>query len=74
MNPDPAVIAPDLGALFEFEDTRSGRRFTVSLAVLLQCLCIAEAHMTVPPFEAELEFATIPDQLRAMARTTVHTP
>ncbi|WNV05911.1 hypothetical protein RP726_05725 [Candidatus Methylospira mobilis] len=58
---------PDLSTLFEFEDSRSGESFGVSLATLLQCLCVIEQRYIVPPFESEWEAQTIPPVLRAMA-------
>lgn len=61
---------PDLWAIFEFQDTSTDQAFGVSLATLLQCLCIAEQCHLVPPFEAAWEVATIPPALRAMATLT----
>ncbi|MDD5395322.1 MAG: hypothetical protein PHE17_20045 [Thiothrix sp.] len=73
MNPvetQPAASFPvDFGALFEFGDGRTGESFGVSLATLLQCLCIAEQRYLVPPFEPDWEIQTIPPALRAMAVT-----
>jgi len=63
-----ACQPPDLGAVFEFEDARTGESFGVSLATLLQCLCIAEQRHLVPPLEADWESRTIPPALRCMAR------
>lgn len=60
--------APDLRAVFEFEDGRTGESFGVSLATLLQCLCIAEQRHLVPPLEADWELRTIPPALRRLAR------
>ncbi|WNV05836.1 hypothetical protein RP726_05305 [Candidatus Methylospira mobilis] len=61
--------APDLSMLFEFQDNRTGEFFCVSLATLLQCLCIIEQRYIVPPLEPEWEAVTIPPLLRAMAAT-----
>lgn len=61
---------PDLWAVFEFQDGGTGQTFGVSLATLLQCLCIAERHRIVPPFEEAWEAATIPPALRAMSSLT----
>lgn len=60
--------SPDLWAVFEFEDGRTGETFGVSLATLLQCLCIAEQRHLVPPLEADWESRTMPPVLRRMAR------
>ncbi|MDD5395353.1 MAG: hypothetical protein PHE17_20200 [Thiothrix sp.] len=53
--------------MFEFEDSKTGTAFGVPLAVLLQCLCIAEQRHLVPPLEPEWEVLTIPPALRAYA-------
>ncbi|BAP88338.1 uncharacterized protein E1O_12070 [Burkholderiales bacterium GJ-E10] len=58
--------APDLFALFAFEERGLGE-FGVSLATLLQCLCIAEQRHLVPPFDPDWERATLPLALRKMA-------
>lgn len=58
---------PDLSTLFEFEDGSTGESFGVSLATLLQCLCIMEQCYIVPPFESEWEAITVPPVLRARA-------
>lgn len=64
----PAAASPvDFAALFEFVDSKTGDAFGVSLATLLQCLCIAEQHYLVPPFEPGREALTIPAALRAYA-------
>lgn len=62
---------PDFGAVFEFQDSRSGEIFGISLATLLQCLCIAEQRHLVPPFEVNWEVKTIPPALREMSVITV---
>lgn len=62
---------PDLWAVFEFHDGNTSQTFGVSLATLLQCLCIAEQRHIVPPFEEAWEAATIPPALRAMSSTTI---
>jgi len=58
------TVTPDFGALIEFEDSRTQSSFVVTMATLLQCLCIAEEHLLVPPFEAEWAATTIPPVLR----------
>lgn len=69
----PAIIQqspgnpPDLWALFEFHDSKTGEEFGVSLATLLQCLCIAEQCHLVPPLETDWELRTIPPVLRERA-------
>lgn len=63
--------SPDFGAVFEFQDSNSGETFGVSLATLLQCLCIAEQRHIVPPFEEDWEVNTIPPALREMSTITV---
>ncbi|CZT26104.1 hypothetical protein PCPL58_p3084 (plasmid) [Pseudomonas cerasi] len=63
-----APLAPDLGAIFEFQDSRAGTSLGVSLATLLQCLCIAEQRNLVPPFEADWAVETIPPALLEMAQ------
>ena len=60
-------LSPDLWAVFEFQDSNAGEAFGVSLATLLQCLCIAEQRHVVPPFENDWEAAVIPKALRAMS-------
>lgn len=57
----------DLSAIFEFRDVRTGVTAGVSLATLLQCLCIAEDRHLVPPFEPAWEVMTIPPILRSMS-------
>lgn len=57
----------DFGALFEFGDNKTGETFGVSLATLLQCLCITEQHYLIPPFEPDWEVQAIPPVLRAYA-------
>jgi hypothetical protein len=66
-----SLSPPDLWAVFEFQDGSIGQAFGVSLATLLQCLCIAEQRHFVPPFEEAWEAATIPPVLRAMSTLTV---
>ncbi|OQX01777.1 MAG: hypothetical protein BWK73_44980 [Thiothrix lacustris] len=64
----PTVVFPvDFGTLFEFVDSNTGEAFGVSLATLLQCLCIAEQRYLVPPLEPDWEGQMIPPALRAMA-------
>ena len=58
----------DFGTAFEFSDSRTGQNFCVTLATLLQCLCIAEQQHIVPPFETAWEVEAIPVELRAMAQ------
>lgn len=65
------LSSPDLGAVFEFLDTNNEEVFGVSLATLLQCLCIAEQRHIVPPFERNWEINTIPPALREMSAITV---
>ncbi|WP_368759036.1 hypothetical protein [Pseudomonas aeruginosa] len=60
--------APDLGAVFEFHDNRTGLSLGVYLATLLQCLCIAEQRHLVPPLEPDWEAETLPPALREMSR------
>lgn len=62
-----SLLSPDFGAVFEFEDKRNKEAFGVSLATLLQCLCIAEQRHIVPPFEKDWEARTIPPALREMS-------
>lgn len=61
------LLSPDFWAVFEFQDSSAGETFSVSLATLLQCLCIAEQRHIVPPFEADWELITIPPALREKA-------
>jgi hypothetical protein len=64
----PAAPTPvNFGALFEFGDAKTGESFGVSLATLLQCLCIAEQRYLVPPLEPDWETQVIPPVLRAYA-------
>ena len=66
--PDQEIsLSPDLWAIFEYQDSSTGEKFGVSLATLLQCLCIAEQRHVVPPFEANWEAVTIPKTLRERA-------
>ncbi|KPW36294.1 hypothetical protein [Pseudomonas coronafaciens] len=62
------LLPPDLAAVFEFQDSRAGKSLGVSLATLLQCLCIAEQRHLVAPLEADWELETLPPALREMAR------
>lgn len=57
----------DLSAIFEFRDSHAGVTAGVSLATLLQCLCIAEDRHLVPPFEPAWEVMAIPPILRSMS-------
>ncbi len=61
-------IQPNFATFFEFQEAKSGKKFTVTLATLLQCLCIAEQQFIVPPFEPDWEAATIPPLLRSMSQ------
>lgn len=67
------VPAPDLCAIFAFED-RAHQEFGVSLATLLQCLCIAEQRHLVPPFDPDWERATIPPALRERTKIEAEGP
>lgn len=68
VNVDVNLEPPDLAAVFEFQNGRSGVSLGVSLATLLQCLCIAEQRHLVPSLESDWELATLPPEFRAMAR------
>jgi hypothetical protein len=59
--------SPDFWTVFEFQDTKTGETFGVSLATLLQCLCIAERRHVIPPFEPDWEVMSIPSALREMS-------
>ncbi|WP_408914481.1 hypothetical protein [Brucella pseudogrignonensis] len=61
-------VAPDFGALIEFENAESGQVFVITVATLLQCLCIAEHELIVPPFEPEWAAVAIPLLLRERSR------
>ena len=63
--------SPDLWAVFEYRDSSTGEKFGVSLATLLQCLCVAEQRHVVPPFEADWEAVTIPQALRDRAALSI---
>ncbi|WP_139240041.1 hypothetical protein [Azotobacter vinelandii] len=68
MNIDPNLLAsPEWTTIFEFQNSHTGERFGVTLATLLQCLCIAEQCHLVPPFEADWEKAAIPTAIRSLA-------
>lgn len=58
----------ELASVFEFHDARTGQNFGVSLATLLQCLCIAEQRQLVPPLEAAWEAQTFAPTLRELSR------
>lgn len=64
-------LSPDYWAVFEFQDSSAGETFGVSLATLLQCLCIAEQRHIVPPFEADWAAITISSMLREKADITI---
>lgn len=64
MSDEGASLPPDFWAVFEFQDINTGKAFGVSLATLLQCLCIAEQRHVVPPFEVDWEAIAIPKVLR----------
>lgn len=61
-------LPPDLAAVFEFHDPGTGQSMGVSLATLLQCLCIAEQRHLVPPLEPEWEAQSLPPVLREMSQ------
>jgi hypothetical protein len=63
----PASFPVDFGTLFEFGDNHTGEAFGVSLATLLQCLCITEQRYLVPPLDSAWEALAIPPVLRAMS-------
>lgn len=63
-----STFLPDFGALVEFQNAETGQSFFVSVATLLQCLCIAEEQLIVPPFEPEWEALCIPPELRKRSR------
>lgn len=60
---------PDYSILFHFEDGVTGEDFTVSLATLLQCLCIADHHQLVPPLDQGWTESNIPPILREITHT-----
>lgn len=64
MNESPSDGSLDYGAVFEFTDSRTGDSFGVTLATVLQCLCIAEQRFLVPSLDKEWEAATIPPVIR----------
>lgn len=57
----------DFGTIFELQDGASGQTYGVTLATLLQCLCVAEQRYMVPPFEPEWAAESLPDLLRERA-------
>jgi hypothetical protein len=61
------MTSPDLWTAFEYQDRHTGEQFGVSLATLLQCVCIAEQLHAVPQLEADWEALTIPSVLRERA-------
>lgn len=60
--------APQLDCVFEFQHDTTGHRYGVSMATLLQCLCIAEQLHRVPPLEPTWEALTLPPSLRELSR------
>jgi hypothetical protein len=56
--------AINYGTIFDFSNAQNATQVGVSLATLLQCLCIAEQRHLVPPLEPEWEQMTIPSILR----------
>ena len=66
-----SLSPPELASVFEFQDSRQGQRLGVSLATLLQCLCIAEQRHLVPPFETDWEALTIPPVLRELSQLAI---
>jgi len=59
---------PDFATVFEFCDGSTGEAFGVSLATLIQCLCIAEQRHLVPPLEAAWELVAVPTAIRKMSK------
>lgn len=59
----------DFSTIFEFQDLDPPITFGISLATLLQCLCIAEQRNFVPAFEESWESVTIPAKLREWSQT-----
>ena len=72
--PTPNSLPPDFATLFKFEEVKTKKTFGVSLATLLQCLCIAEQRHLVPPFEAAWEAISIPKTLREMSKNPPRFP
>jgi hypothetical protein len=56
--------AINYGTIFVFRNAQNGTQVGVSMATLLQCLCVAEQRHLVPPLEPEWEQMTIPSILR----------
>jgi len=57
----------ELGALFRFEDTRTGLEALVSLATVLQCLCVSRNARIVPELPADWKETALPDCIEAMS-------
>ena len=57
----------DLGALFRFEDTQTGFEALVSLATLLQCLCVSRNACLVPELPVEWKNVALPEGIEAMS-------
>ncbi|PRA81781.1 hypothetical protein CQ054_20080 [Ochrobactrum sp. MYb29] len=58
------LVAPDFGALIEFQNSETGEVFLITVGTLLQCLCVAEQQLVVPPFEPDWAAVAIPPILR----------
>lgn len=57
----------NLGAAFRFEDPSTGLEALVSLATVLQCLCVARDKHLVPEFTNEWKAKALPEIIERMA-------
>lgn len=64
------LLPPDFGALIGFQNAETGEAFVITVATLLQCLCIAEEQLIVPPFEPVWSVVCIPTILRERSKCT----
>ncbi len=62
----------DLGTVFEFSHETSGEFFGMTLATLLQCLCVAEELGFVPPLDTAWSKAVIPSVIQIRTQRKVN--
>lgn len=60
-------LHPNLGAAFRFEDPTTGLEALVSLATVLQCLCVSRDKHLVPEFTSEWKATALPEIIERMA-------
>lgn len=65
---DSINTSSDLTALFEFETGDEHMPVLVSVATLLQCVCISRDFFLTPPFPQNWQESAVPEQIAASVK------